>query len=74
MKKALNQISKSPITRGIEKAKLPRRFHQLAHVLRDLFFYNTSTCVVRLPAAFLLVVHIISMLEVMELALLMNIS
>ena len=49
-------------------------FHQLAHVLRDLFFYNTSTCVVRLPAAFLLVVHIISMLEVMELALLMNIS
>ena len=28
MKKALNQISKSPFTRGIEKAKLPRRFHQ----------------------------------------------
>ena len=28
MKKALSQISKSPITRGIEKAKLPRRFHQ----------------------------------------------
>ena len=27
MKKALNQISKSPFTRGIEKAKLPRRFH-----------------------------------------------
>ena len=28
MKKALNQISKSPFTRGIEKAKLPKRFHQ----------------------------------------------
>ena len=28
MKKALNQISKSPFTRRIEKAKLPRRFHQ----------------------------------------------
>ena len=28
MKKALNQISKSPFTRGIEKAKLPRRFHR----------------------------------------------
>ena len=28
MKKALNQISKSPFTRGIEKAKLPIRFHQ----------------------------------------------
>ena len=28
MKKALNQISKSPFTQGIEKAKLPRRFHQ----------------------------------------------
>ena len=28
MKKALNQISKSPFTHGIEKAKLPRRFHQ----------------------------------------------
>ena len=27
-KKALNQISKSPFTRGIEKAKLPKRFHQ----------------------------------------------
>ena len=27
MKKALTQISKSPFTRGIEKAKLPRRFH-----------------------------------------------
>ena len=28
MKKALSQISKSPSTRRIEKAKLPRRFHQ----------------------------------------------
>ena len=28
MKKALSQISKSPFTRGIENAKLPRRFHQ----------------------------------------------
>ena len=28
MKKALNQISKSPFTQGIEKVKLPRRFHQ----------------------------------------------
>ena len=27
MKKALSQISKSPFTRGIEKAKLPKRFH-----------------------------------------------
>ena len=28
MKKALNQISKSPFTRGIEKVKLPRCFNQ----------------------------------------------
>ena len=28
MKKALSQISKSPFTRGIEKTKLPKRFHQ----------------------------------------------
>ena len=28
MKKALSQISKSPLTRGIEKVKLPRQFHQ----------------------------------------------
>ena len=28
MKKALSQISKSPFTRGIKKAKLPRCFHQ----------------------------------------------
>ena len=27
MKKALSQISKSPFTRGIERAKLPRCFH-----------------------------------------------
>ena len=27
MKKALSQISKSPFTRGIERAKLPRHFH-----------------------------------------------
>ena len=27
MKKVLSQISKSPFTRGIEKAKFPRRFH-----------------------------------------------
>ena len=27
MKKALSQISKSPFTRGIEKEKLPMRFH-----------------------------------------------
>ena len=28
MKKALSQISKSPFTRGIERVKLPKRFHQ----------------------------------------------
>ena len=28
MSKALNQISRSPFTRKIEGAKLPRRFHQ----------------------------------------------
>ena len=28
MNKVLSQISKSPFTRGIEKAKIPRRFHQ----------------------------------------------
>ena len=28
MKKVLSQISKSPFTRGIDKVKLPRRFHQ----------------------------------------------
>ena len=29
MSKDLNQISKSPFTRKIERARLPRRFHQL---------------------------------------------
>ena len=38
MKKALSQISKSPFTRGIEKAKLPRRFHQPTFVM-----YNGRT-------------------------------
>ena len=28
MKKVLSQISKSPFTQGIEKEKLPKRFHQ----------------------------------------------
>ena len=35
MKKVLRQISKSPFTRGIEKAKLPKRFHQ-----RTFAMYN----------------------------------
>ena len=38
MKKALNQISKSPFTRRIEKAKLPRRFHQPTFAM-----YNSHT-------------------------------
>ena len=38
MKKALSQIFKSPFTRGIEKAKLPRRFHQPTFVM-----YNGRT-------------------------------
>ena len=38
MKKALSQISKSPFTRGIEKAKLPRCFHQLVFTM-----YNGRT-------------------------------
>ena len=38
MKKALSQISKSPFTRRIEKAKLPRRFHQLIFAM-----YNGRT-------------------------------
>ena len=38
MKKALSQISKSPFTQGIEKAKLPRRFHQPTFVM-----YNGRT-------------------------------
>ena len=33
MKKALSQISKSPFTQGIEKAKLHRRFHQLTFAM-----------------------------------------
>ena len=38
MKKALSQISKSPFTREIEKAKLSRRFHQLTFTM-----YNGRT-------------------------------
>ena len=38
MKKALSQISKSPFTRRIEKAKLPRRFHQPTFTM-----YNSHT-------------------------------
>ena len=38
MKKALSQISKSPFTQGIEKARLPRRFHQPIFVM-----YNGRT-------------------------------
>ena len=38
MKKALGQISKSPFTRGIEKAKLPRHFHQPTFIM-----YNDRT-------------------------------
>ena len=38
MKKALNQISKSPFTWGIEKTKLPKRFHQPTFVM-----YNGCT-------------------------------
>ena len=33
MSKALDQISKSPFTRKIEGARLPRRFHQLTFTL-----------------------------------------
>ena len=33
MKNALSQISKSPFTRVIEKAKLPRRFHQPTFII-----------------------------------------
>ena len=38
MKKSLSQISKSPFTRGIEKAKFPRRFHQPTFTM-----YNSRT-------------------------------
>ena len=41
MKKALSQISKSPFTRGIEKAKLPKRFHQPTFAM-----YNGRTVLV----------------------------
>ena len=33
MKKELSQISKSPFTRGIEKAKIPKRFHQPTFIM-----------------------------------------
>ena len=38
MQKALSQISKSPFTRGIERVKLPKRFHQ-----RTFTIYNGRT-------------------------------
>ena len=38
MKKALSQISKSPFTQRIERAKLPRRFHQPTFAI-----YNSRT-------------------------------
>ena len=38
MKKALSQISKSLFTRGIEKTKLPKRFHQPTFIM-----YNGRT-------------------------------
>ena len=48
-------------------------FHQLAHVLCDLFFDNHfHLC--GASASYLPIVHVISMLEVVDLALLMNIS
>ena len=47
MKKALNQISKSLFTRGIEKAKLPRRFHQPMFAM-----YNGRTDLVELVSQF----------------------
>ena len=42
MKKALSQISKSPFTWGIEKTKLPRRFHQPTFAM-----YNGRTDLVK---------------------------
>ena len=42
MKKALSQISKLPFTRRIEKAKLPRRFHQPTFAM-----YNGRTDLVK---------------------------
>ena len=47
MKKALSQISKSPFTRGIEKAKLPRRFHQATFAM-----YNGRTGLVEYVSQF----------------------
>ena len=47
MKKALSQISKSPFTRGIEKEKLPRRFHQPTFII-----YNGRTDSVELVSQF----------------------
>ena len=47
MKKAVNQISKSPFTRGIEKAKLPRCFHQPTFAM-----YNGRTDPVELVSQF----------------------
>ena len=49
-------------------------FHQLAHVLDDPSSITTSTGMKRLRATLLLVIHMISVLEIMELALLMNVS
>ena len=42
MSKALDQISRSPFTRKIEGARLPRRFYQLTFIL-----YNVWTDLVR---------------------------
>ena len=42
MKKVLSQISKSPFTRGIQKAKLPRHFHQ-PNLEVTLYMYNDRT-------------------------------
>ena len=42
MKKALSQISKSPFTRGIEKAKLPRRFYQPTFTMYNRRTFTSS--------------------------------
>ena len=47
MKKVLSQISKSPFTRGIEKAKLPKRFHQPTFTM-----YNGRTDLVEYVSQF----------------------
>ena len=49
-------------------------FHQLAHVLNDSFVDSHLHLYGASEVTFLLVIHIISVLEVMELALLMNVS